>query len=333
MRSCAPEERGIMDPLLAPIADSSKPSRTSTPALIALLTISLLSAGVVFWLIAKPEAGDREIVEEVLSGDAAKSLGIYQSEILDATAQRDLTAVEGRRYKVLIEDESKEGAAGVAKIGGLVTFVRGARKGEVVVIELARLKRSTAEGFLVRKIRTAGAVTAESEPQEAGREPVAAALDEPVEVGRIYRGVVGEIGRKGDGIIRVRGKVVFVAGVRSGQEVDFEVVENRDTFAIGRVVGGRAATDPAAAGSDRPAQRPAEPGADEVRPGGEFDVTVTERDNRAPESNGVARIRGLVVFVPGTRPGDRVRVRITERGPRFARAEVTERLAEEKPAP
>jgi 23S rRNA (uracil1939-C5)-methyltransferase len=41
---------------------------------------------------------------------------------------------------------------------------------------------------------------------------------------------------------------------------------------------------------------------------------------------GVGRHDGMVVFVPGTAPGDRVRVRVTERKPRFMEAELLEIL-------
>ncbi|MDD4588213.1 MAG: TRAM domain-containing protein, partial [Heliobacteriaceae bacterium] len=48
------------------------------------------------------------------------------------------------------------------------------------------------------------------------------------------------------------------------------------------------------------------------------------------QGEGVARQEGLVLFVPGCLPGERVRVRITARKPRFARGEL---LAVEQPAP
>ena len=58
------------------------------------------------------------------------------------------------------------------------------------------------------------------------------------------------------------------------------------------------------------------------------DEIVLHIDRLASSGEGVARAHdGCVVFVPFTAPGDRVRVRLTERRKRFARAEVRELLA------
>ena len=69
--------------------------------------------------------------------------------------------------------------------------------------------------------------------------------------------------------------------------------------------------------SDRPAP---------VKVGDVIDVDVTEADRRQPEVNGVARINGFVVFVPGAKMGDRVKIKITDVMARAADSEVVERL-------
>ncbi len=214
--------------------NSEKPARANP---LLLLAISLLALALVVALALFPKQEGHEVIEEVLEGPAAESLGVYRGEIVDAVGRRDVTAVEGRRYRVRVEDESKDSAAGVARIGGLVTFVNGARKGEILVVEVTRIKRSTAEAVIVQRTE-----------EEAGRPPEA----KPA-----------------------RGK---------------------------------------------------SSSADEVQAGRVFDVTVDDRDRKDPEHDGVAHIGGLVVFVPGTQPGDRVRIRITERRPRFAFSQVIERL-------
>ena len=56
-----------------------------------------------------------------------------------------------------------------------------------------------------------------------------------------------------------------------------------------------------------------------VELGKEYDVDIEEISRRG---QGIARIKGFVVFVPDTKPGDRVRVEITRVGRRFAEAEV-----------
>jgi len=56
-----------------------------------------------------------------------------------------------------------------------------------------------------------------------------------------------------------------------------------------------------------------------VEIGKEYDVEIAETSRRG---EGIARIKGLVVFVPNTKPGDKVKVRITRISRRFCEAEV-----------
>ena len=60
-----------------------------------------------------------------------------------------------------------------------------------------------------------------------------------------------------------------------------------------------------------------------VELGKEYEVDVTETSRRG---EGIARIQGLVVFIPGTKTGDHVRVRVTRVSRRFAEAEVVKKL-------
>ena len=59
-----------------------------------------------------------------------------------------------------------------------------------------------------------------------------------------------------------------------------------------------------------------------VRAGDEVVVEVTDEGN---EGDGIARVEGFTLFVPGAEPGDRIRVRVDEVKPRFGFAEVIER--------
>ena len=289
---------------------------------ILLLIITVLALIAVAWLILGPGRGDTEVIESLVSGDEAAALGVNQSEVIDATGRKDVQAELGRRYEVLIDDESDEGAAGVAHIGGLVVFVSGARKGDRAVIEIARMKRSSAEAVLVTKLKgdlkpipiSPGAPA----PVDAG--PLRSVSEPPVVGGR-YRAVITDIGKKGDGITKVGGKVVFVPGTAKGEEVEFVITEDRERACQARLIAKSAGT---------PAAEPAKASAaDGAVPGAEFDVVIKDKDRKTPDRDGVARIDGLVVFVPGTQPGDRVRIRITDRQPRFATAEVIERLSPE----
>ena len=65
-----------------------------------------------------------------------------------------------------------------------------------------------------------------------------------------------------------------------------------------------------------------------VEIGKEYDVEILELSRRG---EGIARIKGLVCFVPNTKPGDHVRIRITRISRRFAEAEAIGE-AEAKPA-
>jgi len=56
-----------------------------------------------------------------------------------------------------------------------------------------------------------------------------------------------------------------------------------------------------------------------VELGKEYDVEVKEVSRRG---DGIARIKGLVTFIPNTKPGDHVRIRITRISRRFAEGEV-----------
>jgi len=57
-----------------------------------------------------------------------------------------------------------------------------------------------------------------------------------------------------------------------------------------------------------------------VAVGDEREVDIIEMSRRGDA--GVARIEGLIIFVPGTRPGQHVKVRITRVGRNYAVAQV-----------
>ena len=65
-----------------------------------------------------------------------------------------------------------------------------------------------------------------------------------------------------------------------------------------------------------------------VEVGKEYDVTVTETSRRG---DGIAKIQGFVIFVSNAKAGQKARIKITDVGPRFAKADIVE-AAEEKTA-
>ena len=51
----------------------------------------------------------------------------------------------------------------------------------------------------------------------------------------------------------------------------------------------------------------------------EYEVEITDMSRRGDA--GVARIEGFVIFIPDTKPGDHVKVKITNVGRKYANAE------------
>ncbi len=58
-----------------------------------------------------------------------------------------------------------------------------------------------------------------------------------------------------------------------------------------------------------------------VEVGKEYEVEIQETSRRG---EGIARIQGLVVFVPKTKAGDHVKIRVTRISRRFAEAQMVE---------
>ncbi|GAB6946659.1 hypothetical protein JCM16161A_07890 [Vulcanisaeta sp. JCM 16161] len=52
-----------------------------------------------------------------------------------------------------------------------------------------------------------------------------------------------------------------------------------------------------------------------------IEVNIVETSKRG---DGIARVKGFVIFVPNTKPGDKVKVKITKIGRTYAVAEVTQ---------
>ncbi len=58
----------------------------------------------------------------------------------------------------------------------------------------------------------------------------------PVEVGKEYNVSISDTSKRGEGIARVEGFVVFVPGTKQGQNVRIKVTQVSDRFASGQVV-------------------------------------------------------------------------------------------------
>src|SRR5216684_7052205 len=60
----------------------------------------------------------------------------------------------------------------------------------------------------------------------------------PVEVGKEYDVTISDVSRRGDGIAKIDGFVVFVAGGKQGQSVRIKVAQVSNRYAMGTVVEG-----------------------------------------------------------------------------------------------
>jgi predicted RNA-binding protein with TRAM domain len=58
----------------------------------------------------------------------------------------------------------------------------------------------------------------------------------PVEMGKEYEVEISEISRRGDGIARIQGFVIFVEGAKSGQKANIRITSVGDRFAKAQLV-------------------------------------------------------------------------------------------------
>jgi predicted RNA-binding protein with TRAM domain len=61
-------------------------------------------------------------------------------------------------------------------------------------------------------------------------------LHKPVEVGKEYNVSISDTSRRGEGIARIDGFVVFVPGTKQGQNVRIKVTQVSERFASGQIV-------------------------------------------------------------------------------------------------
>jgi len=58
----------------------------------------------------------------------------------------------------------------------------------------------------------------------------------PVEVDEEYEAEIEEIGRRGDGIARIKGFIILVPNTEQGEQVKFKITRVGNRFAIGELV-------------------------------------------------------------------------------------------------
>ncbi len=61
-------------------------------------------------------------------------------------------------------------------------------------------------------------------------------LKKPVEVDKEYEAEIEDISRRGDGIAKIEGFIIFVPGTKQGERVRFKIKRVGSRFAIGELV-------------------------------------------------------------------------------------------------
>jgi predicted RNA-binding protein with TRAM domain len=61
-------------------------------------------------------------------------------------------------------------------------------------------------------------------------------LKKPVEVDKEYEAQIEEISRRGDGIAKIEGFVIFVPNTKQGEQVKFKITRVGSRFAVGELV-------------------------------------------------------------------------------------------------
>jgi predicted RNA-binding protein with TRAM domain len=61
-------------------------------------------------------------------------------------------------------------------------------------------------------------------------------MEKPVTVDKEYEAEIEDISRKGDGIAKIQGFIIFVPNTKQGEHVKFKVTRVGSRFAIGELV-------------------------------------------------------------------------------------------------
>lgn len=72
--------------------------------------------------------------------------------------------------------------------------------------------------------------------RDSRRLPRGYLTEKPVKVGDELDVTIADISRRGDGIARVQGYVIFVPNTKQGDSVKIKVVQVRPSYAVGEVV-------------------------------------------------------------------------------------------------
>ncbi|MGC8851103.1 MAG: TRAM domain-containing protein [Candidatus Micrarchaeia archaeon] len=76
----------------------------------------------------------------------------------------------------------------------------------------------------------------------------------PVHTGEEYDVEISDVSRRGEGIARIQGFIVFVAGAKKGDKLRVRISSVRNRFAVGEVVGGEQSTPTEQAEEEAPTE-------------------------------------------------------------------------------
>ena len=188
--------------------ESADKSASSLRTLFLIL-LPLLGIGLVIAVIFATQAKKKAVVTVVVGADASGAAAINTGEILDATgaAGYGLAPRLGYRYKVFVEDESDDRSSGIAKIGGLATFIPDARRGQTAIVDVTRVRERVVDAVLVQVLSQVDL------PPKAPRAAFAPPPGDPAVEGAELDVVISEASSKNpetEGVARIGGLVVEV---------------------------------------------------------------------------------------------------------------------------
>ena len=238
------------------MSESTDKSVSSLRTLFLIL-LPLVGIVLVVAVIFATRAKNKAVVTVVVGADAAGAAAINTGEVIDATGAAGYGLVPrlGYRYQVFVDDESDDRSSGIAKIGGLATFIPDARRGQIAIVDVTRVRERVVDAVLVKVVSQVAL------PPKAPRPTFAPAAGDPVVVGAELDVVVSEASSKNpetEGVAKVGGLVVFVNGATTiGERVNVRITERREKLAFAEPTGNPAGTGPLPViESSRPARAP-----------------------------------------------------------------------------
>ena len=60
--------------------------------------------------------------------------------------------------------------------------------------------------------------------------------EQPVEIDKEYEAKIEDISRRGDGIARIKGFIIFVPNTKRGEQVKFKITRVGNRFATGELI-------------------------------------------------------------------------------------------------